>query len=188
MRIALIGDSIRMGYEDLVTAMLGDHEIFSPDENGGDSSKLLSHLDEWFVESKCDIIHFNCGLHDIRLNPDDKTHQIEIGEYRSNLEEIARRLGELEGCTVIWVTTTPAVEAKTCEPGRTFHRYNRDIDAYNAVAGEIAAAAGFETNDLGAFVTERGPDELISDGVHFTPEGKQLLADRVVEFLGPFLV
>ena len=46
-RIVLIGDSIRMGYQEKVHEQLADWaDVWAPEENGGDSEKVLAHLDE----------------------------------------------------------------------------------------------------------------------------------------------
>ena len=46
--IVLIGDSIRMGYQDHVASELaGRAEVWVPEENGGDSRNVLAHLDQW---------------------------------------------------------------------------------------------------------------------------------------------
>jgi len=66
----LIGDSICMGYRPLVKQRLEDKvNIIGTDDNGGDSSNLLKNLDEWIIKQNADLIHFNCGLHDLRVDP-----------------------------------------------------------------------------------------------------------------------
>src|SRR5262247_1361752 len=49
-KVALIGDSIRLGYAPLVAKRLaGRARIISPAANGGDSSNVLRNLDEWVI-------------------------------------------------------------------------------------------------------------------------------------------
>ena len=62
-KLVLIGDSIRMGYENEVKKLLADKvEIFAPVENGGNSRRVKSKLDEWVIDQSPDILHINCGL------------------------------------------------------------------------------------------------------------------------------
>lgn len=66
--VALIGDSIRMGYAPLVAERLrGKARVYSPALNGGDTANVLSKLDEGIFQHQPDVVHLNCGLHDLRL-------------------------------------------------------------------------------------------------------------------------
>jgi lysophospholipase L1-like esterase len=188
-RIALIGDSIRLGYEPFVRELVKEHRIVSPKENGGDSMNLLEHFDEWFVRCKADVIHVNCGLHDIRLGVDTKRYQISPAEYEANLGELAGKLRALQGCTVIWALTTPVVEDRHNPRSREFTRNMQDIDRYNAVARTVMGASGIAVHDLCGAVVAAGPGRLIcEDGVHFTEEGYRFLASSVASFLAHYLV
>lgn len=56
--VVLIGDSIRMGYEDTVRRELGDAaEVWTPAENGGTSRNVLEHLEEWIISRSPDVVH-----------------------------------------------------------------------------------------------------------------------------------
>jgi hypothetical protein len=179
-RIALVGDSIRLGYEAFVTELLREHRIVSSPENGGDSTNLLEHFDEWFRAGRVDVVHANCGLHDLRLWANTGRHQISPTEYEANLGELAGRFRGLEGTTVIWALTTPVVEDRHNRPNREFARRLADVDRYNGIARAVMGASGIPIHDLYAVVAAAGPDRVISeDGVHFTEEGSRLLAASV---------
>src|SRR5688572_10750333 len=67
-KVLLIGDSIRMGYAPIVARKLaGKAIVVTLPANGGDSANVLRNLDEWVVGEKADIVHLNCGLHDLKL-------------------------------------------------------------------------------------------------------------------------
>ena len=67
MSILLLGDSIRMGYQPFVAELLrGAATVIGPKDNCEDSGKYLTHLDTWLAPA--DVIHFNCGLHDIKID------------------------------------------------------------------------------------------------------------------------
>src|SRR5271167_2117354 len=66
-RVVLVGDSIRLGYAPRVAQRLsGKAVVISPAENGGDSANVLAHLDEWVLRQKPNVVHLNCGLHDLK--------------------------------------------------------------------------------------------------------------------------
>ena len=68
MKVILIGDSIRMGYQALVAEQLdGQGEVWGPQQNGGDSRNVLAHLEEWVLDQDAALLHMNCGLHDLKF-------------------------------------------------------------------------------------------------------------------------
>ena len=108
--IVLIGDSIRMGYQDHVASQLaGRAEVWSPEENGGDSRNVLAHLDDWVFSRQPGLVHVNCGLHDLKRAFGAES-EVPLAEYERNVRQILQRLQrELDG-GVVWATTTPVDE------------------------------------------------------------------------------
>ena len=65
-KLILIGDSIRMGYQAaVIRELIGLADVWAPEQNGGNSANILKHLDEWVLRQSPDIVHINCGLHDL---------------------------------------------------------------------------------------------------------------------------
>ena len=65
--VTLIGDCIRRDYQPTVQADLADlAEVWGPKETIKTTRDVLQHLDEWVSTGKPDLLHFNCGLHEIR--------------------------------------------------------------------------------------------------------------------------
>ena len=92
-RVVLIGDSIRIGYAPKVAEILkGDAIVVGSSSNGGDSESILKHLDEWVIAEKPDLVHINCGLHDLKRSKADGSHQVEIERYRANIRTIVERI------------------------------------------------------------------------------------------------
>lgn len=184
MKIALIGDSIRMGYAPFVAGLLPDADFFQPEANGGDSRNLLAHFDEWFVVPKADLIHVNCGLHDLRYLPEKERHQVELDEYRENLAMLVDRVLALEGLRLVWATTTPVIDEYTCAPDRNFWRHNSDVEAYNAAALEIMREKGAPVDDLYGAIEKMGRRTIIGpDGCHMPESGRKAVAEVVAAFL-----
>ena len=179
-RVILIGDSIRMGYQPVVERELGGlADVRGPGENGGTSDNVLTHLDEWAVSHEADLVHVNCGLHDIKRLRDADDIMVPLDRYRSNVEEILRTLVDRTSAGVIWATTTPVNERRHAER-KGFDRHERDVADYNRAAVDVARELGVEVNDLWGVVTRSGRDGLLAeDGVHFTQAGYGLLGKEV---------
>ena len=95
-----------------------------------------------------------------------------IKEYEANLRTI---LGFLKGHAdkVVFCLTTPVPEWLACDG---FGR----IRVYNEMAAAVCAEMGVDVVDLYS-VAERNSGTYSRDGVHFKPEGYQLLAAEVVK-------
>jgi len=185
--VYVIGDSISIGYTPHVAALLaGKARVEHNPGNGGDSSNVAGNLDDWLAALSPAVIHVNCGLHDIKVSRQTHAHQVPLEEYRANLPRIVDRLAAT-GATVIWAMSTPVIESRHTAR-KDFDRYNRDIDAANAAAGEVASAAGIAVDDLHAAATALGLDEsLTEDGVHFTGPTYQSLSRTVADCIAALL-
>lgn len=187
-KIALIGDSIRMGYAPLVIEQLaGFAEVWHPDENGGTTRNILDHAAPWITGRGVDLFHINAGLHDIAKGfvEGDLPDGLHRGKPRVNVDDYERNVAAIlaaakaTGAAVIWALTTP-VNEQWHHATKGFDRFEADVASYNAAARRAAEAAAVPINDLHAVITAAGRDNLLTpDGVHFKPEGSILLADTV---------
>jgi hypothetical protein len=50
-------------------------------ENGEDSRRVLARLGEWLGERRHDVIHFDCGLHDLKQPHRSGEFQVPLAEY-----------------------------------------------------------------------------------------------------------
>ena len=180
--ILLIGDSIRMGYQEKVRQQLADWAyVQAPEKNGGTSENILAHLDQWVLSRRADVVHINCGLHDIKREFDQDTTAVPLSVYTANVRSILTRLLAETKATVVWALTTP-VNQVWHHRNKPFDRFETDVAAYNKAASEICRELGVTTNDLYSVVVSAGADNiLLEDGVHFKPEGYALLGESVAE-------
>ena len=179
--VVLVGDSIRMGYAPLVTETLrGVVDVVAASENGGDSARVLAHLDEWVLAHRPALVHLNCGLHDLkRLKTSE--HQVPLEQYVQNLREIVRRIGEA-GTTLVFALTTPIHDARHAARGAGFDRTDEDVRRYNAAALGVMRELNVPAHDLYSVVSDAGIDDALrADGTHYTPEGNALLAEAVAD-------
>jgi lysophospholipase L1-like esterase len=180
--VFIIGDSISMGYTPHVARELeGRARVERHEGNGGDSHNVLSNLKSMWLPAlgeKPDLIHVNCGLHDLRFWVEKGEYQVPLESYAKNLALLAKALGAT-GAKIVWCATTPVLDGAP-NMSKQFPRKNSDVDAYNAAAAEAMGGAGFAVDDLNAFVKQLGPEKVITpDGVHFTEEGYAQLGAEV---------
>ena len=184
-KIALIGDSIRMGYDKYVKeALLGTCEVFYPDENCRFAEYVLRYAHEWKANGKwgddVDLVHWNAGLWDaLELFGDEPLTS--LAYYSEAIARIDKRLRLLFPRAKIVFATSTSVKEKTADS--YFVRHNSIIEKYNAAALEALAGTDTVINDLYPLSTQL-PDECRSDWVHFyTPRGTEIIGGRVLSVI-----
>jgi lysophospholipase L1-like esterase/dienelactone hydrolase len=179
--VVLLGDSIRLGYAPRVIERLkGKAQVISPARNGGDSARILENLDEWVLKHKPDVVHLNCGLHDLKKSRADGTHQVELDQYRENLRQIVARIRKDTDATLVFASTTPIIDARHARRGAQFSRSEADVSRYNDAALSVMADLGVPVDDLHWVVEQGGSETMLGpDGTHYTPAGYDRLAEAV---------
>jgi len=186
MKIVLIGDSIRMGYQPLVSKLLkGKAKVWGPDDNCRHSLCILDNFQRWIIDQKPDVLHINCGLHDAAEDvfPDGKP-QVLIGQYKINLTRIVRKVKQLLPETImIWAMTTPRF-LYFYEPRHLpFNRWKpkKNIAQYNVGARKIMQVNKIHINDLHKVILENDFKKCVQslDGLHMTEFGNEVLAKAV---------
>lgn len=173
--VLLIGDSISIGYTLPVRELLkGKANVHRIQTNGGPTINGLPKLEQWLGAGRWDVIHFNFGLHDLKIMEGGK-HQVPVDEYQKNLREVVSRL-KGTGAKLIWATTTPVPAGPVNPP-----RESADVVAYNLAAKTVMEEAGVAVDDLYAFVQPRESELQQPHNVHFTEAGYRALAAQVAE-------
>ncbi len=182
-KVVLVGDSIRLGYAPLVAKRLaGKALVVSPTSNGGDSANVLKNLDAWVIREKPDVVHFNCGLHDLKLSKENKQYQVDLVQYEKNLKQIIARLRQETSATIVFANTTPILDGRHAKRGADFDRFEADVARYNAAAVAIMNEAAIVVNDLRWVAEQGGIDKMLTeDGTHYTPAGYERLAEAVAD-------
>jgi dienelactone hydrolase/lysophospholipase L1-like esterase len=181
--LVLIGDSIRQGYAAGVTKRLeGKFVVISREENGGDSGNVQRNLDA-IIREQPDVVHFNCGLHDLKRSKGDPVkHQIGLDAYASNLKQIVARLRKETKAVLIYANTTPILDDRHAKRGAPFDRLEADVERYNQAALTVMTEANVPVNDLHWVVEHGDAEKLIGgDGTHYGAEGRELQAAAVVD-------
>ena len=172
-RVLLIGDSISIGYTVPVRqALAGKANVHRIPENGADTIKGLEKIDSWLGSSHWDVIHFNWGLHDLKVTPGGG-RQVPVDAYEKNLAELVNRL-KATGAQLIWATTTPVPEGKQNPP-----RDPSDLPRYNAAARRVMESRGVAIDDLYSAVLPRFREIQLPVNVHFNNAGWDVLGNKV---------
>jgi lysophospholipase L1-like esterase len=168
-RVLLIGDSISIGYTVTVRKELaGKANVLRIPENGADTANGVKKIDSWLGESKWDVIHFNWGLHDLKVTPEG-SRQVPIDVYEKNLGALVARLKKTSA-VLIWATTTPVPEGKQSPV-----REAADGPKYNAAARRVMEANGIAVDDLYMAALPRLQQIQLPLNVHFNAAGWEVL-------------
>jgi lysophospholipase L1-like esterase len=187
-KVVLLGDSIRLGYTPIVEKELaGKAAVVSPKANGGDSSNNLKHLEEWVIREQPAVVHFNCGIHDTKKSKTTGQFQVPPEQYAANLRKIVERIRNETKATVLFATTTPILDDRAAK-GRTKAHYElleSSVEQYNQIATKVMQELKVPVNDLHGAMgdADRRAKLITGDGVHFTPEGREVLGKAVAEFV-----
>jgi len=148
VRALLLGDSIRMGYLPYVRDASADlADVIGLEDNCEDSGNVLANLDRWLGARAWRVIHFNCCLHDIKIDRWTGICKTPLDHYRDNLRGVCARLHKT-GAELIWATTTPVIYERHLT--KTFDRREEDVLTYNQVALDVISEHGIQVNDLHA--------------------------------------
>jgi dienelactone hydrolase/lysophospholipase L1-like esterase len=180
--VVLVGDSIRLGYAPLVAKRLeGRVKVVSP-PGAGSSVWLVRNLDKLVLEHKPDLVHFNVGLHDLRVDRRNDRLLVERENYRRNLETALVRLKKETTATLIFASTTPIDDARHAKRKGAYNRYEKDVRRYNEDALRLMHKHRVVVHDLHGLVHRSGTEKLLAaDGTHYTEQGNRLLADAVAD-------
>lgn len=181
MRVALIGDSIRMHAEPFVRERLPPwFRLTSPSVNCESSHKVAERIGDWVPRGEFDLVHINCGLHDIRYDPGRDRPVSSPEEYEANLRKIFAHLAT-SGAAVVWATSTPIDEAmhNASKPSR---RHRSDLLEYNRLSASLAHDFGFRIHDLHALLSQAPLENLLlADGVHYNRTGNALIGQHIAD-------
>lgn len=173
-KIILLGDSIRLSYQNRVRELLGDgYTVWGPDDNGRFASYTLRMLYDYREQLKdADLIHFNCGLWDMcDLFGDGPFTPPEV--YVEQMVRIAKILKTYAPVVVFAATTPPS-------PKMWGHDLER-VRAYNAAAVAALEPLGILFDDLFTPVAEDIDRMISEDYLHASPYGVEVLANRVAD-------
>ena len=167
-RVLYVGDSISCGTRRTATALSKEAILF----DGFGTSKAVDN--PFFKQGirlfqaqlpKTDVILFNNGLHGFHLE--------DLTEYKEHYEEMVKFfLEEFKEIPLVLLLTTHINEGDRVER----------VKARNKAVLNIAEKYGLPVIDLYT-LTAQNQDKLSEDGVHFKPEGYEMISEELISFI-----
>ena len=177
-KVVLLGDSIRqIGYGKKVPELLGtDYTVWQPTDNCRYAQYTLHGvLEEWKNGiSGADIIHWNNGLWDMSVHPEDDGPLTPLETYAETILKILRILKQTTS-KIIFATTTPV------KKGHPMNN-NEIAEKYNSFIIPKLEAEGVLINDLYSLVASDLDKYILdSDKIHLTDVGIDVCANAVAD-------
>ena len=187
-KVLLLGDSIRMGYQQYVReALAGEYDVRYPEDNGRFAAYTLWQLNQELKHNPdIALVHFNNGYWDMNVEAPmtEAIHPVE--EYVSFLRRIVALCRQC-GVTVVFATTVPILEDGAAGDNTgvqgTINYKNEWVTAYNAAAVRLMTELQVPVNDLYALCMEDDRRYKCEDLLHLSEEGSRRCADRVAEYI-----
>ncbi len=190
------GDSIAFGYKDALAQYVSHEYAFFTKEgmeeaeknlnipvgtNCGDSRMMLRHIRAEIERGRFqyDVVVFNCGKHDIKVDIETGQRQISADEYRENMREITALIKK-HSKKVFYVNCTKVYDnvhnsPENIEVNLGIVRYDKDMRLCNEQAAEIMKEAGIPVIDLYT-LSEKWGEKALKDHVHYHPAYAELQA------------
>ncbi len=186
-KVLLLGDSIRMGYDDYVKeALSGKCEVLYSEDNGRFAAYTLWQANQMFKHhGPFDIVHWNNGYWDMNIESPmtEAIHPVE--EYCHFLRRIIGYIRS-QNAKVIFATTTPILgdgSAPDPQTGKLINYSNEWVKTYNAAAKHLMAEENVPVNDLYELCLEHPRVYKCDDLLHLTEEGSRRCAEKAAEII-----
>lgn len=191
-KVLLLGDSIRMGYQEYVKeALAGEYEVLCPEDNGRFAAYTLWQANQMFKwNPDIALVHFNNGYWDMNVEAPmiEPIHPVE--EYQSFLRRIVGLCRQC-GATVVFSTTVPILEAGAAGDNTgaegTIHYSNQWVKEYNAAAVQVMEELDVPVNDLYGLCMEDPRRYKCEDLLHLSEQGSRRCAQQVAEYVRAYL-
>ena len=187
-KVLLLGDSIRMGYQQFVKEELADeYEVRYPEDNGRFAAYTLWQVNQelkWNPDIQ--LVHFNNGYWDMNIEAPmtEAIHPME--EYVSFLRRIVALCRQC-GARVVFATTVPILEEGSAGDNTgvqgTINYSNEWVKEYNAAAVKLMEELDVPVNDLYALCMQDSRRYKCEDMLHLSEEGSRACAKQVAEYV-----
>ena len=187
-KVLLLGDSIRMGYQQYVKEFLeGEYEVVFHEENGRCTATTLWQVNQMFRRHPdIALVHWNNGYWDMHISPPMKEHLRPLPEYVGNLYRIAQYIAD-RGAKAIFATTTPVKGdgyAREVTGIKTDIFFNEEfVKIYNKAALAVMEELSIPINDLYTLCLEDENYYKRADMIHLTEEGSRRCAEQIAQIV-----
>lgn len=186
-RVLLLGDSIRMGYQEYVKKLLKNEceVVFCADDNGRFVQYNYWQLNQMFRQYKhFDIVHFNSGYWDMNIEEPCLEALNTIPEYRYGLNKILRYLKQ-QKAIAIFANTCPIYATGNSQDNTgtqaSISYKNEWVIEYNKAAESLMKQNNVVINDLYSVMLEGPKYYKCADMLHLSETGYKICAEEIVK-------
>ena len=184
-KVLLLGDSIRMGYDDFVKEELKEYEVYYDSEDNGRFTAytiwMFNQLNAKY--GPFDVVHFNNGYWDMNREGPNGEPQTPVNEYVNNLKRLIDMIRST-GAVPIFATTTPIYDTPVKVTGFEVTNYKNEwVLEYNKAALELMKKESVMVDDLYSLMEKEPRYSKCYDSLHLTEEGYKKCAKQVAELV-----
>ena len=191
-RALLLGDSIRVGYQNRVKDLLRTScDVDFPNENGRFVQYTYWQLNQMFrLHGRYDVVHFNNGYWDMNIEAPMTEPLNPLPEYLHGLEKIVAHIRACRAVPV-FANSAPIFQSGMAndntgvESSITYR--NEWVMEYNSAAEALMKANGVLVNDLYSALLVGPRYFKCDDNLHLTDEGNEVCALKVAECINASL-
>lgn len=184
IKVLLLGDSIRMGYEEYVKQGLGSNfETIYPEDNGRDVSTTLWQANQVFKNNEFfDVIHWNNGYWDMNIESPMTEAFHPVDEYQHFLVRMVKFFSQ-HTRKLVFANSLPVMDTglDDTKTGLIITYDNECITKYNKAAEKVMKEFNIPINDLYQFVLKDHNYYKNVDKLHLTDEGNRAVAKEVIK-------
>ena len=188
-KVLLLGDSIRMGYDEYVKELLKDkcEVLYDEEDNGRFAAYTLWQVNQLFKKyGKFDVVHWNNGYWDMNVEAPMIEAMHPIDEYIHFLKRIIAEIRR-NGAEIIFATTTPILNSGAAldntGTGVKINYSNDWVTKYNDAAKKLMAEENITVNDLYALMLKDKNYYKCEDMLHLTEEGTKVCAEQAARLI-----
>lgn len=193
-KVLLLGDSIRMGYDDYVKDLLKDkcEVYYDQTDNGRFSSYTLWQMNQFFRKfGKFDVVHWNNGYWDMNIEAPMTEAMHPIAEYTHYLRRIVNEIRK-NGAIPVFATTTPILLSgmssdNTGTGAKSINYNNKWVIDYNKAAIEVMNSENVIVDDLYGLCLKDKNYYKCEDLLHLTNEGYKECAKQIASIIETLL-
>jgi lysophospholipase L1-like esterase len=187
-KVVCFGDSItKRGYPAELGKLLGV-EVVNAGVGGNTTTAGLKRMQRDVLDLKPGVVVISFGTNDSRVDA-PKVH-VPVDHYTANLRQMIARCREIRArvvlCTVPPINPEPYFQRHAKPAFDELGGLPKILDGYRAAVLRLGAELGLPVVDLGQQLVAT-PAWLSADGVHPSPAGNTILAQRIAEQVAPLL-
>ena len=191
--VLLLGDSIRMGYQDIVKKLLKDDcQVMFPEENSRFVQYNFNQLKQMVkAYGHFDVICFNSGYWDMNVELPKNIHFNDIPEYTKGLKMIVDYIKE-QNSIPIFANNVPiysdGYSNDNTGTGASITYRNKWVIEYNEAAEKLMKQNNVQVVDLYSAIVKGEKYYKCPDMLHLSDEGNHICGTLIANTIKEYIV